>query len=223
MIVPGAPLFINRDPDLDWLIALEYGRVCDGHPSGQFRPVSEQFAWMLDRPGGRRIVGFCVHGVRAFNPEAHGALWRGPRFDAPLFGLTNATAGAIILATQAALLDEPTTNRCFFTAAVSAEGDEALTLWRQCLECGDQMAHYGLGYTLLALDRPREAYGHLRFYTELSPANGWAWCFLGQACEALGDPAEARTAYARAVELEQRGGEETDASDRLNELEGERR
>ena len=97
--------------------------------------------------------------------------------------------------------------------------DQAEPLWRACLESGDSMAHYGLGYTLLALDRPREAYGHLRFYTELSPANAWAWCFLGQACEAIGETAEARAAYARAVEL----GEETDAPERLNDLEGERR
>ena len=219
MVVPTAPLFINRDADLDWLIALEYGRVCDGHPSEQFRPVGERFAWMLDRPSGRRIVGFCVGALREFDPEAHRALWRGPRFDAPLFGLTRATAGEIILATRAALLDEPTTNRCYFADAVANEGDEALTMWRQCLECGDQMAHYGLGYTLLALDRPREAYGHLRFYTELSPANAWAWCFLGRACEAIGETAEARAAYERAVEL----GEDTDATDRLTELEGERR
>src|SRR2546430_1775116 len=91
--------------------------------------------------------------------------------------------------------------------------------WLIALEYGDQMAHYGLGYTLLALDRPREAYGHLRFYTELSPANAWAWCFLGRACEAIGETAEARAAYERAVEL----GEDTDATDRLTELEGERR
>src|SRR5882757_4998114 len=103
------PLFINRDPDLDWLIALEYGHVCDGHPPEQFRTVGEQFAWMLDRPGGRRVIGFCVTALREFDPEAYRALWRGPRFDAPLFGLARARAGDIILATKAMLLDEPTT------------------------------------------------------------------------------------------------------------------
>jgi len=213
------PLFINRDPDLDWLIALEYGRVCDGHPAAQFRTVGEQFAWMLDRPGGRRVVGFCVAGLRAFDPEAHPAVWRGPRFDAPLFGLTRVRAGEIVLAARARLLDEPTTNRCYFADAVADEGERALAAWRQCLECGDFMAHYGLGYTLLALGRPRDAYGHLRFYTELSPANAWAWCFLGQACEAMGETAEARAAYERAAALD----DDTDAPERLRALQGDRR
>jgi tetratricopeptide (TPR) repeat protein len=213
------PLFINRDPDLDWLIALEYGRVCDGHPPEQFRAVGKHFGWMLDRPGGRRVIGFCVTALREFDPEAHPALWRGPHFDAPLFGLTRARAGEIVLATKAALLDEPTTNRCYFADAVADEGERALAAWRQCLECGDQMAHYGLGYTLLALDRAREAYGHLRFYTELSPANAWAWCFLGQACEAIGETAEARAAYEKAAEL----ADDTDAHARLRALQGERR
>jgi hypothetical protein len=219
----GVPIFINREPDLDWLIALEYGRVCDGHPPEQFRPVGadQQFAWMLDRPGGRRKIGFCVGRLREFDADAFGELWRGPRFDAPLFGLTCVTAGAIVLATQVSLLDEPTTNRCFFRSAVATDGDEAVVAWRQCLECGDFMAHYGLGYTLLGLGRPREAYGHLRFYTELAPSNAWAWCFLGQACEALGDVLEARGAYRRAVELEERGSDETDAPERLHHLEGE--
>lgn len=43
-------LFINRDADHDWLVALEYGRVCDGHPPEQFRGVSDVCAFMLDRP-----------------------------------------------------------------------------------------------------------------------------------------------------------------------------
>jgi len=208
-----AALFINRDLEYDWLIALEYGRVCDGHPREQFRGVSEECAYMLDRPGGRRVVGFVVHGLREFDACAHPQLFAGARFDAPLFGLGAATAGEVILATQARLRDESTTNRIFFEAAVHAPAPAAETLWRQCLESGDSMAHYGLGYTLLDLGRPREAYGHLRHYTELAPANEWAWCWLGQACEALGELTDARAAYRRATELG-----ETDADARLAEL-----
>lgn len=78
-------------------------------------------------------------------------------------------------------------------------------------------AHYGLGYTLCGAGAHREAYSHLRRYTELVPTNGWAWCWLGQACEGLGDIAEARAAYERAVEED---GDETDAAERLAELEG---
>jgi hypothetical protein len=48
-----------------------------------------------------------------------------------------------------------------FGLATNAEGERAVALWRQCLEAGDSMAHYSLGYTLLELGRAREAYGHL--------------------------------------------------------------
>ena len=78
-------------------------------------------------------------------------------------------------------------------------------------------AHYGLGYTLLSLDRPHDAYRYLRYYTELTPANAWAWCFRGQAAEAMGEPAEARDCYARALENE-REDLETDARERLDSL-----
>ena len=78
-------------------------------------------------------------------------------------------------------------------------------------------AHYGLGYTLLSLDRPHDAYRYLRYYTELTPANAWAWCFRGQAAEAMGEPAEARDCYQRAVELE-RDDPATDAGERLRAL-----
>ena len=79
-------------------------------------------------------------------------------------------------------------------------------------------AHYGLGYTLLALERPHEAYRHLRFYTELTPTNAWAWCYRGQAAEGIGENAEARHCYQRAVELDPAGEEDTDAAERLDAL-----
>jgi hypothetical protein len=208
-------LFINRDVNYDWLIALEHGRICDGHPGEQFRRVSAAFSYMLDRPSGRCVTGFCVSELREFDAHAHPPLFRGPRFDAPLFGLTAATAGEIILAAQALLSDESTTNRIFFDAAISADPSHAEGYWRQCLESGDSMAHYGLGYTLLGAGRARDAYGHLRYYAELAPTNAWAWCWLGQACEALGELTEAREAYRRAVALD----EETDAEERLVGLE----
>ncbi len=86
------------------------------------------------------------------------------------------------------------------------------------LETGDSMAHYGLGYTLVELGRYREAYAHLRFYIELAPFKVWAWCWLGQAAAGLGSPEEARAAYVRALELEDAGGFETDASEMLEDL-----
>ena len=80
------------------------------------------------------------------------------------------------------------------------------------------MAHYGLGYTLLELGRDREAYPHLRAYAELVPHTAWAWCWLGQACAAMGETAEARRAFERAIALTGEGGDETDAEELLAAL-----
>lgn len=80
------------------------------------------------------------------------------------------------------------------------------------------MGHYGLGYALYEVERFRDAYRHLRRYTEIVPTNAWAWCWLGKACAALGELAEARSAYETAVTLERAGGEETDAPELLAEL-----
>ena len=60
--------------------------------------------------------------------------------------------------------------------------------WRWCLEAGDTKAHFGRGYTLCELGRYHEAYGHLRAYTEIVPRNAWAWSWLGQASEGIGEP-----------------------------------
>ncbi len=45
-------LYINRDLELDWLIAVEFGWVVDGQPDDHFRPVGENFAYCLDGPDG---------------------------------------------------------------------------------------------------------------------------------------------------------------------------
>jgi tetratricopeptide (TPR) repeat protein len=140
-----------------------------------------------------------VQGLRAFAPPRR--LFRGPRFDVPLLGLSQASAGEIVLAVRARYDDRSTVNRTLFSAAIAAEPGDDERLWRECLEAGDSMAHYALGYVLLGQDRARDAYGHLRVYTELAPANAWAWQWLGRACEALGEHAEARTAYERAQAL----------------------
>ncbi|MDP9439260.1 MAG: tetratricopeptide repeat protein, partial [Actinomycetota bacterium] len=97
-------------------------------------------------------------------------------------------------------------------AAMRAEGEEAEGLWRYCLQSGDLMAHYALGYTLYELGRHREAYRHLRAYAELVPSDGWAWCWLGKAAEAIGEREEARSAYEEAIALD---GDETDAPELL--------
>ena len=210
-------LYINRDLELDWLIALEFGRVLDGQPVDHYLPVGEDFAFCLDHPEGE-VVGFTIPDLTSFDPEPLPELWSEPHFDAPLFGLRDVPAGAVTLAAQARLKDESTTSRLIFDAALAAKGEHAVGLWRQLLECGDFMGHYGLGYTLLELGRAREAYGHMRAYVEATPTNAWAWCWLGRALEALGEFTDARAAYRRAVQLDE---EETDAPELLATLEEE--
>ncbi len=207
-------LYINRDLEYDWLIAVEFGRVVDGQPDDHIRRVGDDFAYVLHGPDGE-VVGFALGGLTAFDVDAHPELWQGPNFDAPLFGLRDVPAAAVVLAARARLGRESTTNRVIFQLAANAEGEEAVGLWRQCLETGDSMAHYGLGYTLLALGRAREAYGHLREYVECCPWNGWAWCWLGRAHETLGELTDARAAYERAIALE---AEETNAPELLTAL-----
>lgn len=82
------------------------------------------------------------------------------------------------------------------------------------------MAHFGLGYTLLELGRHHEGYRHLRYYAELAPAHPWVQCWLGQAALAVGERGEAIEAFERAIELEQDGGEETNAAELLEGLLG---
>ena len=214
--MPGIPLYISRDLPADWLTALEFGRVSDGLTDGYFRYVGEDFRWVRADPDGR-TVGFEVVDLTEFDAEAHTALWRGPRFNVPLFGLLRATAGEVLLAARASLDEESTMNRIYFRQAINSEGDDALHMWRACLETGDAMAHFAAGYTLYELERPREAYAHLRHYTEIAPTNGWAWSWRGKACLALGEREEARRAFERALELEEEGGMETDAAEHLEE------
>jgi tetratricopeptide (TPR) repeat protein len=80
--------------------------------------------------------------------------------------------------------------------------------------------HFGLGYTLVELGRPHEAFGHLRVYTEITPRNSWAWLWRGRAAQDMGELAEAAACYRRAIEAEQEGSYETDAEERLAEVDG---
>ena len=225
MIVPTDPprLFVSHDKDFHWLIALEYGRVGEDQPQGCWHVVSDDCAYLLDAPEGR-VVGFRINDFHTFDPDEPEveAIWEGPRFDAPILGLTNATAGEIAIAARHHFGDRDSLNRAIFGVATGHEGEEALTHWTHCLESGDAMAHFALGYTLFELGRLTEAYGHLRHYTEIAPMGAWNWHWYGQAAEALGEITEARRAYRRAIELDdpdEDGDSETDAVERLAALE----
>ena len=220
MAVPK--LYINRLARLDWLIALEFGRVDEGQPPENWAGVSQQFGYLLERPGGAP-VGFKVLDFSSFDPNAPEVeeIWTAAYFEVPMLGLPYASAGEIIVATRALLGDEQTINRDFFDAAMGLEGEEALSHWLACLQAGDSMAHFALGSTLFELGRFNEAYRHLRYYTELAPRLAWAWSWYGKAAQAIGELDEARAAYERAIELEHDDpDEQTDAQELLDELGG---
>lgn len=221
-IVARPRLFLNHDADYDWLIALEFGVTDDGQSTELWRPLSDRFAFLCDRPEGGRCLGFVVKGwseLDLHDPELAG-IWSKPRFDVPALGLRRVTAGEIILAAEWFLAGHSTINRYFFDLAVGAAGKpaEAVHHWRACLQSGDVMAHYGLGYTLYELGHFHEAYRHLRAYMEITPTSPWAWCWYGKAADAIGEASEAEGAYRRALQLEQDRDDETDAAELLEEL-----
>jgi tetratricopeptide (TPR) repeat protein len=210
-------LYLNHAPELDWLIALEFGRVDEGQPPEHWRMVSESLGFLHDGPDGP-VVGFKVVDYSEFDVDEAPELWDAPRFDVPALGLTAASAGEIVLATRALFGDEQTVNRSLFRQAIAADVDEALDLWLMCLQAGDSMAHYGLGYTLYDAGRHHEAYRHLRYYTEICPNGSWSWCWRGKAAEAIGEVIDACASYERAIDLEDDGSEETDARALLDAL-----
>lgn len=192
-------LYVNNIGSLDWLVALEFGRVDDGQPRERWRPVEDRFAYLTD---GDETVGFRITQFSKFDPELL-PIWEGPRFHVPQLGLTDSPAGEIAVAVRALLGDRSTFNRMVFQGAARAEDpNRALSLWLACLTCGDAMAHFGLGYTLYELGRYREAYRHLRYYATIAPGHPWNWCWYGRAAEAIGELAEARMAYKRTIELD---------------------
>ncbi len=215
----ATPLYLNHIAEFDRLVALEFGRVDEAQPPESWRGVSESFCFLHDDPGGRE-VGFKVVDFSRFDADAPevAEIWRRPRFDVPVLGLRSVTPGEIVLATRALFGRQSSINREFFNAAIEAEGEHALRLWLHCLQCGDSTAHFGLGYTLYDLGRYQEAYRHLRHYTEIAPYGAWNWCWLGKAAAAIGEIAEARAAFERAIELEAETGVETEAAELLAEL-----
>lgn len=206
------------------LSALEFGRIDDGQPADHFERVGEQVGVLVDGPR-RRPVGFTLLRVSDYDPDApeNAANWKGPRFDVPQLGLSHAAVNEIFVATRALYGDEPSLNRVLFSQAVDAKGAEAYDLWLRCLQAGDGMAHFALGYTLLEMQRFPEAYRHLRHYTEISPNQPWNWAYRGHAAWGLGDYDEARRAYRQAIALERDGSEETDAAEQLEQMERDER
>lgn len=214
------PLHLSVNVTDDWLEAVEFGAVVDGRPEGQVVELSDEIRYVLRTARGP-IAGFTVHQYsRCRLPEE---VFEEPRFAVPLLGLDSATLGEVVLASRARF-EVSTADVCFFMLALSCAEDDgdlegAAGHWLSCVEAGDMRGHFGLGYTLHDLGRHREAYGHLRRYTELAPHNSWAWLWLGRAAEGIGEVEEARVAYRRAIRREREGSFRTDALERLKDLE----
>ncbi len=217
------PLHLSVNVTDDWLEAVEFGAVVDGRPPSQLVEVSPNVRFVLRSARGP-IAGFTVHRLSAGDPATLGEVAFGePRFDVPLLGLDRASVGEVILAARGRF-EVSTADVCFFTLALEcAEEDGDLEAaaghWLSCVESGDMRGLFGLGYTLFDLDRHREAYTHLRRYTEIAPHNSWAWLWLGRAADAIGEVDEAVSAYRRAMRREREGSFRTDALERLRELE----
>ena len=216
-------LYLNRVADRDRLMALEFGRVFDGQPAWCWEDAGETAGMLRDELDGR-IVGFGVDDFTTFDVDRddRGEPWATARFAVPVLGLDSATAPEIVLAARALLGDLPTVNRRLFNSALEHQPDDretALGLWLSCLQAGDSMAHFGLGYTLYELGRFHEAYRHLRYYASIASGAPWNWCWLGRAAAAIGETGEARAAYERAIELSE-DPDDTEAPVRLRELTG---
>ena len=215
-------LYISVAPELDWLTAIEFGYVDDGQPSENWAGVSDRFGYLHIGPAERApAIGFKVNRFSSFDPEdeAVARIWDEPLFDAPQLGLQGACAGEIVVATRSLYgSEQQTLNRMLFETAASRSGPGALAAWTACLQSGDSMAHFALGYTLFELGRFHEAYRHLRYYAEIAPSHPWNLCWFGRAAAAIGEVDEARAAYERAIELTAAGADETDAPELLAAL-----
>jgi tetratricopeptide (TPR) repeat protein len=217
--VSPRPVYLSHDAGRDYLTALPFGHVFDGLPPERWQEVGAGCAYYL-HPEDGAIAGFHLARFSELDLDDPGVgeLWTGPRFDAPLLGLTDLSAAEIALAARTHFAGRDSLNRFYFNQAVHLEGEEALRVWLACLETGDSMAHFALGYTLYELGRFRHAYRHLRHYTEIAPDQAWNWSWFAKAAAAIGELEEARRACERAIELTEAGSDETDAPELLAAL-----
>ena len=168
-----------------------------------------------------QVTGHGQDAVSHFDFEApeNAAVWTGPRFDVPPLGIEQGTIGLIAATARMVLGGLRTPDRVLFDAAVNArDTQDELELWEACLHAGNELARFGVGYTLLRLDRSLEAHEQLKRYSANVRGNSWAWCYVGQACERLGDWEGAEYAFRQALKTTDAGSYETDAPERLARL-----
>lgn len=218
------PLHLSVNVVDDWLEAIEFGSVVDGRPASELVELSEHVRYVLRSVRGP-VSGFTVQEFSKVSLDELDVFGT-PRFCVPALGMDHGSLGEVVLAARARF-EVSTADVCFFTLALSCAEEEddlesAAEHWMSCIEAGDQRGHFGRGYTLYDIGRHRDAYGHLRRYSELAPHNSWSWLWLGRAAEAIGEFDEAERAYQRAIRREREGSFHTDAAERLFELERRR-
>ncbi len=129
--------------------------VIDGHMDDEMdEPLEGLFLYRRGPDGA--IFGFSVEEAFAWDvmsnlDDPNGLLWGDELcFDVPTLALKRASVGEIVLAAQSTI-GGSTPDVVFFKEALQAaeenDRDKAERLWRACLEAGDLMAHFGLGYT----------------------------------------------------------------------------
>ena len=145
-------MFVSNVPERDVLYVYERGYVDDGLEPERKLELCGHVSLMLSIDG-KECVGFIFGGLSEFDFEApeNAAVWSGPRFDVPAFGIERGTIGLIGATARMVLGTLRTPDRVLFDAAVSApDPASALPLWEECLAEGNELARYALGYTLLA-------------------------------------------------------------------------
>jgi hypothetical protein len=107
--------------------------VHDGQPAACWRSLNTRVRIVKDGRSGRD-VGITVLGLSVIDVDETPELWGRPRFDVPILGLTGASVGEIILAARALFGARSSVSRAFLLEAADAAGEEAIELWRCCLE-----------------------------------------------------------------------------------------
>ncbi|MGC9221903.1 MAG: ADP-ribosylglycohydrolase family protein [Solirubrobacteraceae bacterium] len=214
------PMLVSNVPKRNMLYVHERAYAFDDLEPNRSVEICDGVRLMLDL-NSEKCVGFTMQNFSSFDFEApaNAAVWRGPRFDVPPLGIEQGTVGLIAATARLVIGSLRTPDRVLFDQAVAAgKGEKALLLWQACLEEGNELARYALGYTLLALGRPLEAREQLKHYSSIVRRNAWAWCYLGQACEQLEDWEQAEYSYRQSITATQAGALETDAPGRLADL-----
>src|SRR4051812_39636689 len=94
-------LVLSVDTGADRLSAIEFGSVDDGQPDEHWLGLSEHVGFLMASPFGP-VIGFVVNDFTELDldDEEHEAMWNGPRFEVPVLGLADASAGEICLAAE---------------------------------------------------------------------------------------------------------------------------